>query len=81
MRVIPPFGDAVVRIQVKLPSGNRKSIYLDSRNSLGIWGGSLDKPEPYWEVYPVRGDIGRCDQCDTDRLMELIADESEEEPT
>ena len=75
VRIIPPFGDAVVRFQVKLPSGTRKSIYLDSRNSLGFW------PGPYWEVYPVQGDTGRCDRCDTDQLMAMIADETERERT
>jgi hypothetical protein len=73
VRIIPPFGDAVVRFQVRLPSGTRKSIYLDSRNSLGFCAG------PYWEVYPVGGDTGRCDRCDTDKLMAMIADETEGE--
>lgn len=81
VRVIPPFNDAVVRFQVKLPSGNRKSAYLDVRNSLGFFGANLDTPEPYWEVYPYRGDVGRCDRCDTDRLMEMLADETEKEQT
>ena len=74
VRALPPFGDAVVRFQVKLPSGTRKSIYLDSRNSLGFW------PGPYWEVYPYMGDTGRCDRCDTETLLKMIAtDETEGE--
>jgi hypothetical protein len=81
VKIIPPFGDAVVRFQVRLPSGTRKSIYLDSRNSLGFYGADLHKPTPYWEVYPVGGDVGRCDRCDTDQLMAMIADETEGERT
>ena len=76
VRVIPPFGDAVVRFQVLLPSGTLKSIYMDSRCSLGIWGNGVN-PEPYWEVYPYRGDVGRCHLADTLMLMEMIQDETE----
>jgi hypothetical protein len=75
VRIIPPFGDAVIRFQVILPSGTMKSIFMDSRNSLGIWGG-LNHPEPYWEVYPYQGDVGRCDLADTIMLMEMIQDET-----
>lgn len=76
VRVIPPFGDAVVRFQVMLPSGNMKSVYLDSRNSLGLWGNATkDADGRYWEVYPYRGDVGRCDCKDTLMLMEMIQDE------
>ncbi len=71
IQIIPAFGDAVVRFRVLLPNGEEKSIYLDSRDSLGCYG------EPYWEVYPVGGDVGRCDRADTVRLLELIADLSE----
>ena len=79
VRIIPPFGDAVVRFQVKLPSGTRKSIFLDTRASLGWFGGSVIEHNPYWEVHPYRGDIGRCDRCDTDTLMAMIGDETEGE--
>ncbi len=75
VRIIPPFGDAVVRFQVILPSGTLKSIYMDSRNSLGIWGNGTDA-EPYWEVYPYKNDVGRCDINDTIMLMEMIQDET-----
>ena len=76
VRIIPPFADAVVRFQVTLPSGVMKSIYMDSRNSLGYWGGDINTPEPYWEVYPYQGDVGRCDLADTIMLMEMIQDET-----
>lgn len=75
VRIIPPFGDAVIRFQVILPSGTLKSIYMDSRCSLGIWGNGVN-PEPYWEVYPYRGDVGRCHLADTLMLMEMIQDET-----
>ena len=75
VRVIPPFGDAVVRFQVMLPSGLMKSVYLDARNSLGIWGSVSKEATRYWEVYPYRGDVGRCDADDVTMLMEMIQDE------
>lgn len=70
VRPIPPFGDAVVRFQVRLPSGLEKSIYLDVRDSLGYYGA------PYWEVCPHQGDIFRCPRADVAALLEAIADES-----
>jgi hypothetical protein len=72
IQVIPPFGDAVVRFRVRLPSGKEKSIYLDKRNSLGYWD---DPDQPYWEVYPHRGDVGRCSMNEIDLLLEMIGDE------
>ena len=75
VRIIPPFGDAVIRFQVILPSGALKSIYMDSRHSLGMWG-NLATCEPYWEVYPYQGDVGRCALDDTIMLMEMIQDET-----
>ena len=74
VQIIPPFADAVVRFRVKLPSGADKSIYLDKRNSLGYWQG-----EGYWEVYPYRGDVGRCDIPDIPELLRMIGDEQEVE--
>ena len=75
VRIIPPFGDAVIRFQVILPSGTLKSVFMDSRHSLGVWG-DLSTCEPYWEVYPYRGDVGRCALDDTIMLMEMIQDET-----
>ena len=69
IQVIPPFGGAVIRFRVRLPSGVVKSIYLDSRDALGCVG------EPYWEVYPCDGDVGRCLKAETDQLLELMAKE------
>lgn len=67
IQVIPPFSDATVRFRVKLPDGREKSIYLDTRNALGY----MDYP--YWEVYPVGEDYGRCHMNDITQLLNLIA--------
>lgn len=75
IQVIPPFGDAVVRFRVQLPSGKERSIYLDSRESLGLYGDL----EPYWEVYPHRGDTARCGINEIEKLLKYIGDEKEEE--
>ena len=69
IQIIPPFGDAVVRFRVKLPSGLEKSVYLDSRNSLGY------ADEPYWEVYPYMDDVGRCPRNKVQTLLEMIENE------
>lgn len=72
VKIIPPFADAVVRFQVELPNGCLKSIYLDSRQSLGYYGNGA-----YWEVYPYGSyngmdDVGRCSIDDVPRLLEMI---------
>lgn len=78
IQIIPPFGDAVVRFRVTLPSGAVRSVYLDARCSLGA---VLDEngPIPYWEVYPHQGDVGRCDKENVAELLAMIADEEEAE--
>lgn len=65
--IIPPFAGAVARFRVLLPGGETKSIYLDWHNRLGYCSG------PYWEVYPVDGDTGRCLVNETEELLRLIA--------
>ena len=79
VQIIPPFGDAAVRFRVELPSGAKKSVYLDVRSSLGFFGASVDVPTPYWEVYPCRGDIARCHRDDVELLLSHIADEEDED--
>ena len=69
VKVIPPFGGALVRFTVRLPDGETRSVYLDAWNRLGFYG---DPPEPYWEVYPFEGDVGRCDMADTAELLRMI---------
>lgn len=78
VQVIPPFADAVVRFRVKLPSGKEKSIYLDSRQSLGFYCDDAGNPATYWEVYPYRDDTGRCRRDDVAELLRMIGDESTE---
>jgi hypothetical protein len=73
IQIIPPFGDAVVRFRVTLPSGAVRSVYLDARHSLGLWRDDKGEFIPYWEVYPHRNDVGRCDKDNIDELLEMIA--------
>lgn len=68
VQVIPPFGGAMARFRVRLPSGDEKSVYLDFYDRLGYFGA------PYWEVYPYEDDVGRCQMADVARLLEMIAD-------
>ncbi len=76
VQIIPPFGDAIVRFRVQIADGEHRSIYLDGRNSLGFWdlAGSY-----YWEVYPYRGDVGRCSMGEIPELLRMIGDTQESE--
>jgi len=74
VQIIPPFADAIVRFRVQIEGGETRSIYLDGRNSLGYWGDGY-----YWEVYPYRGDVGRCDMNDIPELLRMIGDTQESE--
>lgn len=71
--VIPPFGGAVARFRVELPDGRSKSVYLDCYDELGCYG------EPYWEVYPVGDDVGRCPMDEVELLIQLIEAPDEED--
>lgn len=74
VQVIPPFADAIVRFRVEIEDGVFRSVYLDGRNSLGFWdlvGGY------YWEVYPYRGDTGRCALNEVSELLRMIGDTQE----
>lgn len=65
VKIIPPFGGAMARFTIDF-NGNHASVYLDCNDSLGCVG------VPYWEVYPVGDDVGRCLMNETDELMSLI---------
>ena len=65
VKVIPPCGGVMVRFLI-LKGGKQASIYLDCYDVLGCVG------HPYWEVYPVAGDVGRCDIDDIEQLLVLI---------
>lgn len=55
IKVLPPFGGAMVRFLVGNVETNRcVSVYLDCYDMLGSYG------RPYWELYPNQeGDISR----------------------
>ena len=72
IKPLPPFGGAVARMKVILPTGQSKSIYLDCYDRLGCFG------SPYWEVYPVGDDVGRCEMHDVELLVSLIEADGEE---
>ncbi len=76
--IIPAFRGAMVRFVVDLPCGTHKSIYADFNYSLGYFGNPSEEPIPYWEVYPYKGDVGRCGITEVDQLLGMIADISEE---
>lgn len=73
VQIIPPFGGATARFKVRIPGeAHPVSVYADHYDVLGYWG------SPYWEVYPVRGDVGRCDLVDVPELLRMIGDRSPE---
>ena len=65
IRPIPPYMGAVSRFIV-VAGGHEVSVYLDCYSVLG----SVETP--YWEVYPVGDDTGRCAMSDVDELVKLI---------
>ena len=65
VKVIPPFSGAMVRFLI-LKGSKQASIYLDCYDVLARVG------HPYWEVYPVADDVGRCDIDDIEQLLVLI---------
>lgn len=78
VQIIPPFGNACIRFKVQVGDNpHEKSVYFDTRGALGWWGNNGD--DPYWEVYPYQGDVGRCDPMDVEKLFEMIEDNSEGE--
>lgn len=66
VQITPPFAGAVVRFRVQKDEAE-VSIYLDCYDKLGCYG------SPYWEVYPYKGDVFRCDISDTGSLLNAIA--------
>lgn len=64
---IPNFTGSVIRFLAKKKGQeNTVSIYLDCYDELGLVG------EPYWEVYPVDGDVHRCLMAEVDELSQVI---------
>ena len=67
VRVIPPFGGAMVRMLIE-KGGKKVSVYLDFYDNLGAVG------EPYWEIYPYQGDVGRFPIDETGMLIDAISE-------
>lgn len=75
VKMVPPFGRAVVRFFVKRDGMNdRVSIYFDAYGHLGYYGKMGEQPVPYWEVFPGTedGEINRFGKDDTDGFLEAI---------
>lgn len=71
VKVIPPFGSAVVRFGVKFPNKEGYlSVYLDCYSYLGYCVDNSGEPLPYWEIYPADG--GDCARFPMERTDELI---------
>ena len=68
VRVVPPFGGAVIRFYVRNPFNNKfVSVYLDCYGHLGA------VEEPYWEIYPNKdGETSRFLLYDTENLLKEI---------
>lgn len=73
VKIIPPFGGAMARFLINLNHA-RVSVYLDCNDNLGCVG------SPYWEVYPVDGDVARFLIHETDDLMACIERSLAEQP-
>ena len=66
--IIPPFGGAMARFRVSRDGKQGDvSVYLDVFDRLGSFG------SPYWEVYPIDDDVGRCSMLNVGRLKRLIS--------
>ena len=70
VKVIPPFGGAMVRFIV-ISGPHRISVYLDCNNALGFMNA------PYWEAYPIADDTARFSLDDVDGLLAAIRAEIE----
>lgn len=66
IKPMPPFGGAVARFRVMRGEDGPVSIYLDCYEQIGSY------EEPYWEVCPFDGDVGRCPMADTKELVRMI---------
>lgn len=69
VKVIPPFGGAIVRFIVKHKQTQKTcSVYLDCYSELGACS------TPYWEIYPYENDCYRCYMEKTEDLLKAIAE-------
>lgn len=70
VRAIPPTGTGIIRYNVRHKDNKDTwcSIYLDCYDLAGC----VD--EPYWELYPYKGDCFRCLINETDDLLAAISE-------
>ena len=47
VKILPPFGGAIIRFAVKKKETEWVSVYLDCYDNLGCMG-----KKPYWEIFP-----------------------------
>ncbi len=81
VRVIPPFSGAIARFQVSKEGFTETvSVYADFYNALGYYCDAEGNPKPYWEVYPLDGDVGRCDIGDVTELLRMISESLSDSP-
>ena len=67
VKVIPPHTGAIIRFRIRRAYTKEEvSVYLDFDSMLGACD------QPYWEVHPYMGDVGRCDLKDTEELIKMI---------
>ena len=71
VQIVPPFSGAIARFGIN----NKVSVYLDGYDILALVG------EPYWEVYPHKGDVYRCAMNDVDDLIMAIQESLDEQET
>lgn len=66
VKIIPPFGGALIRFLVKKNESENISVYLDVYGRLGA------VENPYWEVYPYHDDVVRVDMENVEELLQRI---------
>jgi len=67
VKIIPPIGGVIIRFLVRRPyTKGEVSVYLDFDAMLSI------NTNPYWEVYPYNGDVGRCGVKNIEKLLKMI---------
>lgn len=79
VRLIFPFGGTVQRLLIreKGKKNGHVSVYADWFGNTGCYG-PLDDPQPFWEVYPHDGDVGRVDLDDAKGLLKMISESLKE---
>lgn len=61
VQLVPPFAGAVARFMATNTHGVKVSVYYDAHGALGAMSA------PYWEVYPIGGQLTVADKEDTSR--------------